>query len=264
MGFPSDDLFWKGLSVSTKIASRFWCLRGIPATTKFILIKLADNSNDAGICWPSVPSIALECEVSERTVQAAIVWAEKAKLITREMRSGRSTVYNLTPADYSPPQNLHPAIDDKTPADYSPPPPQYVHPTPADYGFTHIEPSNEPSVEPSKEKRQSMFDLFWNNFPSQRKGSKDKAFHAYKKALTRTTEEIIHEAVIRYSTCDDVKRGFAKGAAAWLNDDRWTDEPCQQAATANRNTTYGDSLSNAANAVRNKLREEEGLRQKAS
>ena len=108
------------------------------------------------------------------------------------------------------------------------------------------------------------FDKFWEVFPRDRRGGMEKAEIAYEKALTRAKKEEIYDGAVRYRDSSEVRRGYAKGAAAWLNDDRWTDEPCQQAATANRNTTYGDSLSNAANAVRNKLREEESLWQKAS
>jgi hypothetical protein len=37
--------------------------------TKLVLLKLADNANDEGVCWPSVPLIAEHTELSERTVQ---------------------------------------------------------------------------------------------------------------------------------------------------------------------------------------------------
>jgi hypothetical protein len=47
------------------------------------------------------------------------------------------------------------------------------------------------------------------------------AFNAYLKATQRASEEEINEAVIRYAGSDEVARGYAKGAAAWLNDDRW-------------------------------------------
>lgn len=36
-------------------------------TRKLVLIKLADNANDNGICWPSYDHIAEQCEISRRT-----------------------------------------------------------------------------------------------------------------------------------------------------------------------------------------------------
>lgn len=39
---------------------------------KLVLIKLADNANDDGKCWPSLQRIANECEISKRTAINAI------------------------------------------------------------------------------------------------------------------------------------------------------------------------------------------------
>jgi hypothetical protein len=36
--------------------------------TKMILLKLCDNANDNGECWPSYSTMASHCEVSKRTV----------------------------------------------------------------------------------------------------------------------------------------------------------------------------------------------------
>ena len=68
----------------------------------------------------------------------------------------------------------------------------------------------------------SKFDEFWDIFPKTRRGSKDKALMAYKKAINRTTEDEILKSVRNYADSDEVARGYAKGCAAWLNDDRWT------------------------------------------
>ena len=73
-----------------------------------------------------------------------------------------------------------------------------------------------------KEYTEDFLD-FWHLYPKQRAGSKEKAFKAYIKALKekRTTKEQLHAAVRRYAFSDEVLRGFAKGCAAWLNDDRF-------------------------------------------
>lgn len=67
------------------------------------------------------------------------------------------------------------------------------------------------------------FSEFWNRFPNQRKGNRNKALSAYASAVKneRATEEEIHAGLERYIQSEEVKLGFAKGAAAWLNDDRW-------------------------------------------
>lgn len=70
------------------------------------------------------------------------------------------------------------------------------------------------------------FDEFWDKYPKQRAGSKQKALSAYTKAIKekRTTEEDLLKSVALYADSDEVKRGFAKGCAAWLNDDRFLSE----------------------------------------
>uniref|UniRef100_UPI0036DD0983 helix-turn-helix domain-containing protein n=1 Tax=Photorhabdus sp. RM322S TaxID=3342825 RepID=UPI0036DD0983 len=68
---------------------------------KLILLKLADNANDQGECWPSVPYIAEQCEMSERSVQNHIkqlvkdgfLWIEERK---SENGLNKSNVYHLT------------------------------------------------------------------------------------------------------------------------------------------------------------------------
>lgn len=51
------------------------------STVKIVLLKLADNSNDNGKCWPSMARIAHETELSERSVIRAIDDLKEANLI---------------------------------------------------------------------------------------------------------------------------------------------------------------------------------------
>ncbi|WP_447907834.1 helix-turn-helix domain-containing protein [Serratia fonticola] len=67
---------------------------------KLVLLKLADNASDQGECWPSVPYIAEQCEISERSVQNHIQQLVKDGLIRIEKRLAenglnRSNVYHL-------------------------------------------------------------------------------------------------------------------------------------------------------------------------
>lgn len=71
------------------------------------------------------------------------------------------------------------------------------------------------------------FDEFWELFPRKRRGSREKAKQAYCKAINeqRATEENIINGVRAYQHSDEATKNggqFAKGCAAWLNDDRWT------------------------------------------
>lgn len=71
------------------------------------------------------------------------------------------------------------------------------------------------------------FVKFWDGFPRARRGNMQKAFAAWRKAIGRATPDTIIAGLEAYAKSDEVRRGFAKGAAAWLNDDRWE---CQYGA----------------------------------
>lgn len=123
---------------------------------KLILIKLADNANDLGECWPSHQHIADQCEVSKRTVIYHIKALEESGLIHKENRfknnEQQSNMYTLFPsgANNSPTgcsKNTHGVQD--------------IHPRGADnsrgtgaesaHRINHSsEPSNEPPIEPKE------------------------------------------------------------------------------------------------------------------
>ncbi|MFU4797105.1 helix-turn-helix domain-containing protein [Pseudomonas aeruginosa] len=130
--------------MSTIIMSACWPLQGMSPAQKAVLISLADQANDQGVCWPAVDSIATRCCLSKRAVQQAIKWLRGAGIVSVEERQGRSTMYSVTPAAYAPPQEMHPSSK-CTPAGNAPTPAGNA-PTPADAApRTVIEPTREPS-----------------------------------------------------------------------------------------------------------------------
>ncbi|MGR3963836.1 helix-turn-helix domain-containing protein [Pseudomonas sp. 910_23] len=155
--------------MSTIIMSLCWPLQGMSGPQKAVLISLADNANDEGVCWPSIARIAERTCLGERTVQSAIKWLGTSGILSFRERMGRSTMYTLTPAAYAPPQEMHPAAD-------APPPPQEQRTPPAAAApRTVIEPSSEPSpsradANPSKASKpkcptQAIVDLFNETLP---------------------------------------------------------------------------------------------------
>lgn len=72
----------------------------------------------------------------------------------------------------------------------------------------------------------SEFEKFWKTYPKQRAGSKEKAYKSYCKAIKekKITVEKLQEVCALYAQSDEVKRGYAKGCAAWLNDERYNTE----------------------------------------
>lgn len=124
--------------MSTILMSACWPLQGMSAPQKAVLISLADNANDDGVCWPSVAKIAMRTCLSERAVRNALRWLEEAKIVTTHQRTGRSTYYTVTPASYAPGTAC-------TPAPHAAPPRHVVPPTPAPGAPITVK---EPSVEP--------------------------------------------------------------------------------------------------------------------
>ncbi|WP_157062618.1 helix-turn-helix domain-containing protein [Pseudoxanthomonas dokdonensis] len=109
--------------MSTLVMSKCWPLQ-LPPTQKAVLISLADNANDHGECWPSIPTICERTCFSERAVHRAIQELEKVGALVSDRSNGRHTRYVVTPANLAvPPQMRHPRISD-TPADAAIEPPQ--------------------------------------------------------------------------------------------------------------------------------------------
>lgn len=128
-----------------------WPLQGMSPAQKSVLISLADNANDDGVCWPSVARITERTCLSERAVRNAIRWLEEAGILVSHQRNGRSTWYTVTPAAYAPGIKCPPAPDAPPPRHDMPPSPAPDAPHP---GTTC--PQNrkgtvkEPSVEPKQ------------------------------------------------------------------------------------------------------------------
>ena len=81
--------------MSVKVQSMVWDA-DIEHNQKFVLIALADQANDFGKeCWPSIMRLADKCNLSERAVQTNLKRLEDAGIISRNMRTGRSTYFTI-------------------------------------------------------------------------------------------------------------------------------------------------------------------------
>ncbi len=87
--------------MSTIVMAACWPLE-MPPIPKGVLISLADQANDDGVCWPSIGTIAKRTCYSERAVQEAIAWLQAVGLVFREYRTNSSTSYTVTPSGYRP------------------------------------------------------------------------------------------------------------------------------------------------------------------
>ncbi|HGE8501481.1 helix-turn-helix domain-containing protein [Serratia ureilytica] len=133
---------------------------------KLVLIKIADNANDKGECWPSYQHVADHCECSKSAVRAHIEALIKMGLLTKENRLGvnngkgnTSNLYYLTLDNPVPPESIAPyAVKKHSPMPSKSTgvcqqvtqgvPPESTPPMPAD--GTRTSHSFEPVIEPKE------------------------------------------------------------------------------------------------------------------
>lgn len=122
-------------------------------TAKLVLLKLADNANDQGLCWPSISTVAEHCGLSGQGVRNQIRRLEVAGLIKTERSAGRkSNRYHLFPTLNAvcckPPTPLR--VQPPTPLRDTPHRVGGKPPTPLPSTPHAVEPNRkEPSLEPS-------------------------------------------------------------------------------------------------------------------
>ncbi|EHG7652742.1 helix-turn-helix domain-containing protein [Salmonella enterica] len=132
---------------------------------KLVLIKLADNANDNGECWPSYQHIADHCECSKSAVKEHISALIKLGLMTKENRVGvnngkgnTSNVYRLHLTSTPVPPKSTPVPPESTGGSpkSTPVPPESTPPVPP--AGTRTSHSFEPVKEPldNKKKLSSM------------------------------------------------------------------------------------------------------------
>ncbi|EAM8662565.1 helix-turn-helix domain-containing protein [Salmonella enterica subsp. enterica serovar Schwarzengrund] len=133
---------------------------------KLVLIKLADNANDNGECWPSYQHIADHCECSKSAVKEHISALIKLGLMTKENRVGvnngkgnTSNVYRLHLTSTPVPPESTPPVPPKSTGGSpksTPVPPESTPPVPP--AGTRTSHSFEPVKEPldNKKKLSSM------------------------------------------------------------------------------------------------------------
>lgn len=123
---------------------------------KLVLIKLADNANDNGECWPSYQHIADHCECSRSAVRSHIDALIGMGVLTKENRIGinngkgnTSNVYYLNLDNPMPPKSIAPVSSKSTGMPLENTPPMPCGGTRTSHSF---EPVNEPNDPPNPQK----------------------------------------------------------------------------------------------------------------
>ena len=88
--------------MSTYILSACVALQEMSSTQKLVLISLADQANDDGVCWPSLKKMAARTCLSERAIREAINWLSSTKILKISHRFNSSNVYTIDCSLYNP------------------------------------------------------------------------------------------------------------------------------------------------------------------
>ena len=129
---------------------------------KLVLIKLADNANDVGECWPSYQHIADQCEIDRSTVRRHIKHLEEQRLLKIENRDGpkgnSSNLYLLTIGGMG--TESTPVGPKSTGVGTQPTPPVGPESTRTSHSFEPVkEPVKQPVADaPSAKKKATKFD----------------------------------------------------------------------------------------------------------
>ncbi|TCB96097.1 GntR family transcriptional regulator [Kosakonia quasisacchari] len=112
--------------MSTKLTGYVWdacAASGMKLSSVAIMARLADFSNDEGVCWPSIETIARQLGAGESTVRTAIGKLEQEGWLTRQQRRkgnrNASNVYQLNVAKLQAAAFSHLSESDASKSDVS-------------------------------------------------------------------------------------------------------------------------------------------------
>jgi helix-turn-helix protein len=185
--------------------------RDLAPSSRLVLLALANHADAAtGICWPSVPQIAREANLSDRQTRRLIRDLVGRGILAVRAGGGRHKPNRYTLSAYLA------ARETVTPA--------------TGFSWETLTPrvgkgDTAMSPEPSRTVTTTYtpeFDEFWTVYP--RKEAKRAAARAFDAALRRGTAEDVIAGAVRYRARPDRRKEFTKHPATWLNGDCWLDD----------------------------------------
>jgi hypothetical protein len=214
-----------------------WANGPSASTDRFVLLALADYANDDGICWPSVAGLMAKTCMSERGVQTVLRRLVAGGFLQISAGGGRSNnnTYTIkTPQQTAETPHQKPRISQQTPHDVPPleaETPQQTTETPHLTALNPAPGAPEPSItiiEPSEKKVcATRFDEFWKVYPHRggaKKGRKPAEVSYSRSIRSGASEQDIIDGAMRSAMDRQVKAGFVRNPATWLNQNGWEDE----------------------------------------
>jgi len=80
--------------MSIRLMTQVWSMT-IAEKYKLVLLSLADQANDDGVCWPDMETIAARCSVSKRTVMRAVEGLVQLELLSVDAKRNSTTIYHV-------------------------------------------------------------------------------------------------------------------------------------------------------------------------
>lgn len=212
---------------------------GLKPAAKIVLYWLADHHNgETGMCFPSLKTLAQECEMDVATVKRHLLGLEASGLIERQKRhrangSQTSTQYILQFRDPLAQNAPAPSAKCATPL--------------AQKDTPHNLGSNNLGIEPVS--NIDHFEDFWTAYP--RKIGKGAARKAFAAAIKKATIEEISSGLNNQREALLAKeQKYIPHASTWLNGERWNDDPTHHNEQNTRANSTLDAISLAARAGR--------------
>lgn len=220
-------------------------VRGLKATTKIVLIQLAERHNkDTGLCNPSIKTLAEDCEMDRSTVIRHLELLESFELITRVRKGNEDGGRASNEYVLHMPVTVNTDVSDRVKSQSA----TRVK-SQSDGGLsrksggvksqscatrTCLEPDSEPnlfgSYEPHSDNPDDRFEELWATYPKAANQSKQDAKVKYRQAIkSGVPADTIISAAERYSDWLDSGgpkefRPNPKHLATWLSKRCWNDE----------------------------------------
>lgn len=134
--------------MSIKIMSQCWDIEILTSTQKLVLLSLADQANDDGVCWPSAATTAKRTGLFDRSVRRTIAELEALGFLSRKFQTGKPTFYQLNPCPTDTPVAKTPVRKTRPPLSHRPQPLSEESMTPVTGVNITVSNHQEPSVEP--------------------------------------------------------------------------------------------------------------------
>jgi hypothetical protein len=200
-----------------------WEVPGLSAVEKLVLLSLADNANDAGVCWPSVQTIARRGSMTDRAVFKILARLEEQGYVSRATNPGRTSTYTVRAR---PLNDVHPCPTFIPPLNPVQETPEHGSPR------TVIEPSENqkkddaPKTPPLQANPKSeRFTSFWDVWPkSKRKVDRAGCLRTWEaRDLDKQADQIMRAVALAKHSKDWTKDGgdWIPMPITWLRQERW-------------------------------------------